>query len=80
LEEYLSSGGFRAELYEIYLKLLWEAGKRKAVVEHLEKFLKRLKKKQKQFKCQNCGYQTDTFDWMCPRCRSWESLELNSEV
>jgi lipopolysaccharide biosynthesis regulator YciM len=28
----------------------------------------------RQFKCQNCGYETDTFVFMCPRCHAIESF------
>lgn len=67
------------EIKELYLKVFWEAGKRKQVVDEIEKFLSILKQKKKGFKCENCGYETDTFDWMCPRCRQWETLEINCE-
>ncbi|ADU96914.1 hypothetical protein [Thermovibrio ammonificans] len=79
LEEFVDGGEFWADLYELYLRLLWESGQRKKVVDRLEGLLSHLKNRQKVFRCQNCGFKTDTFDWMCPRCRSWESLELNSE-
>ena len=67
------------EVKETYLRLLWETGKRKQVVEEIEKFLKLLKSKKKAFRCENCGFETNTFDWICPRCREWETLEMNCE-
>ncbi|TCK06331.1 lipopolysaccharide biosynthesis regulator YciM [Phorcysia thermohydrogeniphila] len=68
-----------ARVKELYLRLLWESGKRKQVVEEIEKFLLDLKDRKKEFKCRNCGYETNTFDWICPRCRQWETLEIGSE-
>ncbi len=79
LEELLSKYFSYAYFQETYLKLLWETGKRKKVAQTIEKFLEDLKKKQKAYKCRNCGYRTDTFNWMCPRCKSWETLEINCE-
>jgi len=67
------------EIKELFLRLLWESGKRKQVVDEIEKFLLDLKKQKKEFKCRNCGYETNTFDWICPRCRQWETLEIGSE-
>ncbi len=67
------------EIKELYLKSLWEAGKRKQVVDEIGNFLFILKQKKKSFKCENCGYETDTFDWICPRCRQWETLEMSCE-
>ncbi len=67
------------EIKELYLKLLWERGKRKQVVEEIASFLRILKEKKRLFKCENCGYETNTFDWICPRCREWETLEMNCE-
>ncbi|WP_163327918.1 hypothetical protein GFV12_01985 [Desulfurobacterium thermolithotrophum] len=67
------------EIKELFLKTLWEIGKRKQVVEEIEKFLLTLKKEKKIFKCENCGYETDTFDWICPRCRHWETLGISCE-
>ncbi len=81
LDKYSLSGGkFSASLFETYLKLMWEKGQRKQVVNKVIQYLDALKKKEKLFKCENCGYRTDNFDWVCPRCKSWESLEINSEV
>ena len=67
------------EIKELYLKSLWEAGKRKQVVDEIGNFLFILKQKKKSFKCENCGYETNTFDWICPRCRQWETLEMSCE-
>ena len=67
------------EAKELFLRLLWESGKRKQVVDEIEKFLLDLKKRKKEFKCRNCGYETDNFDWICPRCRQWETLEIGGE-
>jgi lipopolysaccharide biosynthesis regulator YciM len=67
------------EVKELFLRALWEEGKRKQVVDELTNFLTTLKEKKKLFKCESCGFETDNFDWICPRCKEWESLELNSE-
>jgi len=80
LERYFSSGGrFSAGLFETYLRIMWERGKRKQVVNRIIHYLNTLKEREKLFKCENCGYRTDTFDWICPRCKSWESLEISGE-
>jgi len=81
LDSYCSSGGyFSAELFETYLRIMWESGRRKQVVGRVVGYLERLKSKEKFFKCENCGYRTNTFDWLCPRCKSWETLEIAGEV
>ncbi len=67
------------EIKELFLKLLWENGRRKQVVEEIASFLQILKERKKLFKCENCGYETNTFDWICPRCKEWETLEMNCE-
>ncbi|MEO2069458.1 MAG: tetratricopeptide repeat protein [Desulfurobacteriaceae bacterium] len=67
------------EIKELYLRILWESGKRKQVVDEVVKFLTTLKEKRKLFKCESCGFETNNFDWICPRCKEWESLEINSE-
>ncbi|WP_457681584.1 hypothetical protein [Thermovibrio sp.] len=80
LEKYDREGGkFNASLMELYLRLMWERGKRKEVVGKVVYFLDDLKEKEKNFKCENCGYRTDTYDWICPRCKCWESLEIDGE-
>jgi len=79
LEKLNENYGSDVKIKEIYLRLLWESGKRKQVVEEIERFLLDLKKRKKEFKCRNCGYETNTFDWICPRCRQWETLEIGSE-
>jgi lipopolysaccharide biosynthesis regulator YciM len=81
LDDYCSSGGkFNAALFELYLRVMWELGRRKQVVDRVINYLNNLKEKEKLFKCENCGYRTDTFDWVCPRCKCWETLEISSEV
>ena len=81
LDRYHSRGGkFSASLFETYLRIMWEKGQRRQVVNRVVQYLDSLKEKEKLFKCENCGYRTDTFDWICPRCKSWESLEIGSEV
>ncbi len=81
LDSYHSQGGkFSAALFETYLRIMWERGYKKQVVNKVLQYLESLKEKEKLFKCENCGYKTDTFDWICPRCKSWESLEISSEV
>jgi len=81
LDSYCSKGGhFSAELFETYLRIMWEKGLRKQVVNRVAAYLNRLKEKEKLFKCENCGYRTNTYDWICPRCRSWETLEIAGEV
>ncbi|WP_456419552.1 hypothetical protein [Thermovibrio sp.] len=81
LDRYHSQGGkFSASLFETYLRIMWEKGQRKQVVNKVVQYLDSLKEREKLFKCENCGYRTDTFDWICPRCKSWESLEIGSEV
>jgi len=79
LEELNEKFPVDSEVKEIYLKILWEIGRKKQVVDEIEKFLKLLKEKKKAFKCENCGFETDTFDWICPKCRNWETLEINCE-
>ena len=81
LDRYHSQGGkFSASLFETYLRVMWERGQRRQVVNKVVQYLDSLKEREKLFKCENCGYRTDTFDWICPRCKSWESLEIGSEV
>ncbi len=63
-------------LREYQLKVMWKLGMRKQVAEEIEAFLECLKMAAKQFRCANCGYETASFSWLCPRCRSWETMEL----
>ena len=30
-------------------------------------------KSEYKFSCKKCGYQTISFSWQCPTCKSWES-------
>ena len=30
-------------------------------------------KSEYKFSCKKCGYQTISFTWQCPTCKSWES-------
>ena len=30
-------------------------------------------KSEYKFRCKKCGYQTISFSWQCPTCKSWES-------
>ncbi len=80
LDSYFKAEGkFTAELMEEYLKLLWKFGKRRQVVDAVLNYLEKLKKEEKLFKCRNCGFKTDNYDWICPRCKCWESLEIGVE-
>ncbi|GEM_PF-827344 len=74
-----AKGKFTPELMEEYLKLLWKFGKRKQVVDVVLNYLEELKREEKLFKCRNCGFKTDNYDWVCPRCKCWESLEIEVE-
>ncbi|WP_456397615.1 hypothetical protein [Desulfurobacterium sp.] len=67
----------KAEVKEHQLRLMWKLGKRKQVVDVIVSSLERLKKERKKYVCENCGYKTDTFDWCCPKCKSWETLRLD---
>ncbi len=80
LQQFWDAGRFDPELFETYIKILWETGRRKRVAEEVIALISRLKEKKKLYKCENCGFKTDTFDWICPKCRSWETLEIESEV
>ena len=80
LKDFWSSGRFDPELFETYIKILWETGKRKRVAEEILSLLSRLREKRKLYKCESCGFRTNTFDWICPKCRSWETLEIECEV
>ncbi len=80
LKDFWGSGRFDPELFEIYIKILWETGKRKRVAEEILSLLSRLREKRKLYKCESCGFRTNTFDWICPKCRSWETLEIECEV
>lgn len=80
LKEFWERGKFDPELFEMYIRVLWETGRRKRVAEEVMSLLSRLKEKRKLYKCENCGFRTNTFDWICPKCRSWETLEIECEV
>lgn len=67
----------KAEVKEIHLKLLWKLGRRKEAVDVILSSLERLKKERKLYVCESCGYKTDTFEWCCPKCKTWESLSID---
>jgi lipopolysaccharide biosynthesis regulator YciM len=74
LEELVEKYPYEPEVMEDYLRVLWDSGRRKLVAEKIGEFLERLKKAKKKYRCCLCGFETNTFDWMCPKCRKWESL------
>ncbi len=80
LKRFWEGGKFDPELFEIYVKVLWESGRRKKVAEEIMALLSRLKERRKMYKCESCGFRTNTFDWICPKCRAWETLEIECEV
>ncbi len=80
LEELWKKRIFDPELFEIYIETLWDLGKRKKVAEEIVSLLGLLKEKRKLYRCEVCGFKTNHFDWVCPKCRSWESLEIDSEL
>ena len=80
LKRFWGSGKFDPELFELYVRILWESGRRKTVAEEIMSLLSRLKERRKLYKCESCGFRTNTFDWICPKCRSWETLEIECEV
>ncbi len=80
VEELWKKRIFDPELFEIYIETLWNSGKRKKVAEEIISLLELLKEKKKLYRCEVCGFKTNHFDWVCPKCRSWESLEIDSEV
>ncbi len=80
LERFWESGKFDPELFEAYVRILWESGKRKKVAEEIISLLTRLKERRKIYKCESCGFRTNTFDWICPKCRAWETLEIECEI
>ena len=69
----------KAEVKELQLRLMWNLGKRKQVVDVILSSLERLKKERKRYVCESCGYKTDSFEWCCPKCKTWESLKLDIE-
>ncbi|RUM91760.1 MAG: hypothetical protein DSZ26_00035 [Thermovibrio sp.] len=71
---------FDPELFEEYIKILWNSGKRKRVAEEVISLLSLLKENKRLYKCESCGFKTDHFDWMCPKCKGWETLRINGEV
>ena len=80
LGEFWERGKFDPNLFEVYIRILWESGRRKRVAEEVMFLLSRLKERRKLYKCEACGFRTNTFDWICPKCRSWETLEIECEV
>lgn len=32
------------------------------------------------FRCQNCGYDTNTLFWLCPTCRNWGTVKTNRNM
>ncbi len=80
LKRFWESGKFDPELFDTYIKILWETGRRKKVAEEVIFLLSRLKEKRKLYKCESCGFRTNTFEWICPKCRSWETLEIECEI
>ncbi len=65
------------ELKEMHLRLLWKLGRKRKVVDEIADYLQKLKADRKAFKCEFCGFETNNFSWMCPKCRSWETLVRN---
>ena len=80
LKRFWERGKFDPGLFEIYIRVLWESGKRKKVAEEIMALLSKLEERRKIYKCESCGFRTNTFDWICPKCRSWETLEIECEV
>jgi len=80
LKRFWESSKFDPELFEIYIRILWESGRRKKVAEEIMSLLLQLKERRKMYKCESCGFRTNTFDWICPKCRAWETLEIECEV
>ncbi|SNR64722.1 hypothetical protein [Desulfurobacterium atlanticum] len=69
----------KAEVKELQLRLMWNLGKRKQAVDVILSSLERLKKERKRYVCEACGYKTNSFEWCCPKCKTWESLKLDIE-
>jgi len=80
LEVLWRKGFFDPELFETYVQILWSSGRRKRVAEEIVSLMSRLKKGARLYECESCGFRTDNFDWVCPKCRGWETLRVKSEI
>ena len=55
------------ENYSIASTISWRLSKSMRLI------LNKKMKKEYKFNCKKCGYQTISFSWQCPTCKSWES-------
>ena len=48
------------------------------VMEVVQPFLERARRRQSRFGCTNCGFKSTHMQWKCPQCRRWGTLQLQT--
>ncbi len=60
-------------------EVMYRLGLKDQAADGVMSYLEILEENRERYKCCVCGYGSLSFSWLCPRCRSWETLELNVE-
>ncbi|MFQ5900804.1 MAG: tetratricopeptide repeat protein [Thermodesulfobacteriota bacterium] len=57
-------------------KVLFEQHREKEAFEEYQRLLDKLTYPGKDFQCDECGYESLTLEWKCPKCLKWDTIYL----